>query len=133
MSGLDALEVAKTGWEGLRGSEVVQSVEGLDEGFDAVFECTGVESCMQLSVMVSRLVLYEGFLLPPSICPLVSYRLPLQISAQHRRRSHSALSLFPSLLPFPILPLSCTLHPLPPPPPPPAVRPCPTDSSASQR
>ena len=54
VSGSDALEVAKTGWEGLRASRAVQSVEGLDEGFDAVFECTGVESCMQLSVMVSR-------------------------------------------------------------------------------
>ena len=54
VSGLDALEVAKAGWEGLRASEEVQAVEGLEDGFDAVFECTGVESCMQLSVMVGR-------------------------------------------------------------------------------
>ena len=53
VSGIEALEVAKTGWEGLKASQAVQGVEGLDEGFDAVFECTGVESCMQLSVMVS--------------------------------------------------------------------------------
>lgn len=54
VSGLDALEVAKVGWEGLQGCEGVTMVEGLGEGFDAVFECTGVESCMQLSVMVSQ-------------------------------------------------------------------------------
>jgi L-iditol 2-dehydrogenase len=53
VSGLDAVEVAKSGWEGLKGSESVTSVLGLEDGFDAVFECTGVESCMQLAVMVS--------------------------------------------------------------------------------
>lgn len=53
VSGLDALEVAKSQWEGLQKDEVVSSVEGLVEGFDAVFECTGVESCMQLAVLVS--------------------------------------------------------------------------------
>jgi L-iditol 2-dehydrogenase len=54
VAGLDAVEVAKSGWEGLKGDEVVQGVERLEEGFDAVFECTGVESCMQLAVMVSK-------------------------------------------------------------------------------
>ena len=56
VSGFDALEVAKSGWEGLKASPAVTSVEGLDAGFDAVFECTGVESCMQLAPMVSRAV-----------------------------------------------------------------------------
>jgi len=68
VSGLDALEVAKTAWEGLKASEVVQGVEGLEEGFDAVFECTGVESCMQLSVMVSCLFIPRLSLLP-SVLP----------------------------------------------------------------
>ena len=53
VSGFDAIEVAKSGWAGLQKSDAVQSVEGLEDGFDAVFECTGVESCMQLAVMVS--------------------------------------------------------------------------------
>ena len=53
VSGFEALEVAKSGWEGLKAHESVTSVEGLSEGFDAVFECTGVESCMQLAPMVS--------------------------------------------------------------------------------
>jgi L-iditol 2-dehydrogenase len=52
VSGFDALEVAKSGWEGLKASEAVAGVEGLSDGFDAVFECTGVESCMQLAPMV---------------------------------------------------------------------------------
>ncbi|WOO80863.1 Sorbitol dehydrogenase [Vanrija pseudolonga] len=63
VSGLDALEVAKTQWEGLQKDEVVSSVEGLVEGFDAVFECTGVESCMQLAVLAAApgtKVLYVG-------------------------------------------------------------------------
>lgn len=53
-SGADALEVAKQSWEGLRGSEEFTSVLGLEDGFDVVFECTGVESCMQAAVMVSH-------------------------------------------------------------------------------
>jgi len=53
VSGMDALEAAKAGWEGLKASSVVMGVEGLSEGFDCVFECTGVESCMQMAVMVS--------------------------------------------------------------------------------
>ena len=53
MSGADALGAAQTGWEGLKASEAVARVEGLADGFDAVFECTGVESCMQMAVMVS--------------------------------------------------------------------------------
>ena len=61
VSGLDALEVAKSGWEGLKSSQAVKSVEGLDEGFDAVFECTGVESCMQLAPMVSRTLPVSSF------------------------------------------------------------------------
>lgn len=52
VSGLDALEAAKGGWEALKSNSAVTSVEGLSEGFDAVFECTGVESCMQLAPMV---------------------------------------------------------------------------------
>ncbi|KAL7420013.1 hypothetical protein Q5752_004977 [Cryptotrichosporon argae] len=53
VSGLDALEAAKTAWEGLKASNAVTATEGLDEGFDCVFECTGVESCMQLAVMAA--------------------------------------------------------------------------------
>lgn len=56
VSGADALEVAKSSWEGLKSDEVVTGVLGLEEGFDAVFECTGVESCMQMAVLVSRRV-----------------------------------------------------------------------------
>jgi len=52
-SGADALEVAKSSWEGLRDSEVFKGVLGLEDGFDVVLECTGVESCMQMAVMVS--------------------------------------------------------------------------------
>ena len=55
VSGADALEVAKTSWEGLKGDDVFTSVLGLEDGFDVVFECTGVESCMQAAVMVSLL------------------------------------------------------------------------------
>jgi len=53
VSGADALASAAESWAAMRASEVVQGVEGLDDGFDCVFECTGVESCMQLAVMVS--------------------------------------------------------------------------------
>lgn len=53
VSGAEALEAAKVNWEGLQASQAVQAFEGLEEGFDAVFECTGVESCMQMAVMVS--------------------------------------------------------------------------------
>lgn len=54
-SGADALEVAKSSWEGLKTDAVFTGVLGLEDGFDAVFECTGVESCMQMAVMVSSL------------------------------------------------------------------------------
>lgn len=53
VSGADALAAAQTSWEGLKTSEAVQAVEGLEDGFDAVFECTGVESCMQMAVMAA--------------------------------------------------------------------------------
>lgn len=53
VSGIEAVEVAKTGWEGLKADAAIASVEGLADGFDVVFECTGVESCMQFAVMVS--------------------------------------------------------------------------------
>ena len=53
VKGMEAVSVAENGWEGLRASEAVTSVLGLEEGFDAVFECTGVESCMQMAPMVS--------------------------------------------------------------------------------
>ena len=59
VSGTTAVAAAQAGWEGLRASEAVTSVNGLaDDGFDAVFECTGVEVCMQLAVMVSSLPLF---------------------------------------------------------------------------
>ena len=60
-SGADALEVAKTSWEGLKGDEVFKSVLGLEDGFDVVLECTGVESCMQMAVMVSPFLLSHSF------------------------------------------------------------------------
>ena len=53
VSGAEALEAAKQNWAGLQKDECVTSVEDLAEGFDAVFECTGVESCMQMAVFVS--------------------------------------------------------------------------------
>lgn len=52
-SGADALEVAKSSWDGLKSDDVFKGVLGLEDGFDVVFECTGVESCMQMAVMVS--------------------------------------------------------------------------------
>jgi len=61
-SGADALEVAKTSWEGLKGDEVFKSVLGLEDGFDVVLECTGVESCMQMAVMVSPVSLIHSIL-----------------------------------------------------------------------
>lgn len=53
VSGAEALEAAKQNWAGLKDAECVASVEDLAEGFDAVFECTGVESCMQMAIFVS--------------------------------------------------------------------------------
>lgn len=53
MSGSEALEAAKQNWAGLKAAECVTSVEDLADGFDAVFECTGVESCMQMAIFVS--------------------------------------------------------------------------------
>ncbi|KAK4687789.1 L-iditol 2-dehydrogenase, partial [Tremellales sp. Uapishka_1] len=53
VSGLDALDTAKTGWEGLQASQAVTDHLALEEGFDCVFECTGVESCMQMAVMAA--------------------------------------------------------------------------------
>lgn len=52
-SGADALEVAKSSWEGLKTDKVFTDVLGLEDGFDTVFECTGVESCMQMAVMAA--------------------------------------------------------------------------------
>lgn len=72
VSGAEALEAAKTAWDGLRASDAVQGVEGLEEGFDAVFECTGVESCMQLAVMAAApgsKVLYVGMGTPVLALP----------------------------------------------------------------
>ena len=59
VSGIEAVEVAKSGWEGLKGDQCITSVEGLEDGFDAVFECTGVESCMQFAVMVRSLLVLD--------------------------------------------------------------------------
>nr|XP_019005099.1 xylitol dehydrogenase [Kwoniella mangroviensis CBS 8507]OCF68560.1 xylitol dehydrogenase [Kwoniella mangroviensis CBS 8507] len=63
VSGLEALEAAEKSWKALKESDAVQSVEGLEDGFDAVFECTGVESCMQMAPMAAAIgtkVLYVG-------------------------------------------------------------------------
>lgn len=54
VSGADAMAAGKKSWEGLKADDIVTRVEDLDEGFDIVFECTGVESCMQMAVYVSR-------------------------------------------------------------------------------
>lgn len=54
VSGADALAVGKKSWEDLRQTDKITSVEDLEEGFDIVFECTGVESCMQMAVFVSQ-------------------------------------------------------------------------------
>jgi len=48
------MAAGKKSWEGLKADSVVTEVEELDEGFDIVFECTGVESCMQMAVYVSK-------------------------------------------------------------------------------
>jgi L-iditol 2-dehydrogenase len=48
------MAAGKKSWEGLKADDIVTRVEDLDEGFDIVFECTGVESCMQMAVYVSR-------------------------------------------------------------------------------
>jgi L-iditol 2-dehydrogenase len=61
---LDALEAAKGGWEALKSNSAVTSVEGLSEGFDAVFECTGVESCMQLAPMVRCFLIRASEVIP---------------------------------------------------------------------
>lgn len=61
VSGVEAVGAAQHSWAALRGDEVVQGVEGLEDGFDAVFECTGVEVCMQMAVMVSLFFLPSGF------------------------------------------------------------------------
>jgi len=53
VSGADAMAAGKKAWEGLKASQVVTGVDELDEGFDVVMECTGVESCMQMAVYVS--------------------------------------------------------------------------------
>lgn len=55
VSAFDALEPAKKNWEDLRNNNAVQSVEGLDAGFDAVFECTGGESYIPASYSQSPL------------------------------------------------------------------------------
>lgn len=53
VSGAEALEAAKQNWAGLKAADCVTGVEDLVDGFDAVFECTGVESCMQMAIFVS--------------------------------------------------------------------------------
>lgn len=53
VSGEEALEAAKGVWAGLQAEESIKAVDGLDQGFDAVFDCTGVESCMQAGILVS--------------------------------------------------------------------------------
>ncbi|ORX33925.1 putative xylitol dehydrogenase [Kockovaella imperatae] len=63
VKGVEAIESAQQGWNGLKESEAVQSVLGLEHGFDAVFECTGVESCMQMATMAAAIgskVLFVG-------------------------------------------------------------------------
>ncbi|WVN89411.1 uncharacterized protein L203_104634 [Cryptococcus depauperatus CBS 7841] len=63
VSGLEALEVAGNQWDALKKSHAVQNVDGLENGFDAVFECTGVESCMQMAPMAAAVgtkVLFVG-------------------------------------------------------------------------
>lgn len=55
VSALEAVEASKVGWEGIKSSSAVASVEGLGDGFDCVFECTGVEVCMQIAVQVRYL------------------------------------------------------------------------------
>ena len=54
VSGADAMAAGKKSWEGLKADDIVTRVEDLDEGFDIVFECTGVESCMQMAVYAAR-------------------------------------------------------------------------------
>ncbi|ORY30364.1 putative xylitol dehydrogenase [Naematelia encephala] len=53
VSGLDAVAAAQNNWAALKADAAVQNVEGLEDGFDAVFECTGVEVCMQMAVMAA--------------------------------------------------------------------------------
>ena len=72
VSGLESLAVAQQGWEGLKASPAVTGVEELDQGFDVVFECTGVESCMQLAPMAAIAggkVLFVGMGTPNLLLP----------------------------------------------------------------
>lgn len=80
VSGAESLEAAKAAWETMRASEVIKGsgVEGLEDGFDAVFECTGVEVCMQMACYAAATggkVMFVGMgtanmLLPASACLL---------------------------------------------------------------
>lgn len=55
VSGKEAMDAGKKNWEALKEDEVIKGVQELEEGFDVVFECTGVESCMQMAVYVSHI------------------------------------------------------------------------------
>lgn len=52
VGGKESLELAKANWATMRESNVVKG-RGLEDGFDAVIECTGVETCMQLAPLAS--------------------------------------------------------------------------------
>lgn len=52
VSGKESLETAKANWAAMREADAITS-KGLAEGFDAVIECTGVETCMQLAPLAA--------------------------------------------------------------------------------
>ncbi|BEI86581.1 hypothetical protein CcaverHIS002_0608680 [Cutaneotrichosporon cavernicola] len=71
VSGAESLEAAKANWDLLKASPAIVE-NGLENGFDAVFECTGVEPCMQLACYAAATggkVLFVGMGTPNMLLP----------------------------------------------------------------
>jgi L-iditol 2-dehydrogenase len=69
VSGTESLAAAQANWDLLKASP---AAEGLEAGFDAVFECTGVEPCMQLACFAAASggkVLFVGMGTPQMLLP----------------------------------------------------------------
>ncbi|KLT42399.1 xylitol dehydrogenase, partial [Cutaneotrichosporon oleaginosum] len=71
VSGADSLAAAQGTWDTLKSSPAITE-RGLAAGFDAVFECTGVETCMQLACYAAATggkVLFVGMGTPNMLLP----------------------------------------------------------------